>query len=436
MQMLTQISKVKFTMYPASSLPTDLSNAMSSSAAPNFVQRVAKAATAQSSSGTEAGIESKRKRNNYFEEWAATPGIDANMTSAEVDRHRKVRFVERISSAITSGNGEDAMFPNFSSAGKDMKMDGVNVEDMDEGAIDDLLGRVLMRYVEVCIDRCTTKEELFGEINWSEYAGLSLMHHASFYNFMPLITLLINSGADLNIISSEGDLTPIHFAAAAGHKEVVDVLIRNGCNPTMMDSNGETPADHARKAGHVEIAAMLAAYNEQAGIRARDDPEGMNGDFPLRTTSDVFLQSAFKELSLKDKLGLNLFVDRSKAAPMAFVRKSSQSMMTDVDGEDLENTAFSFISEGDRTKLRDMMSLANDCDLQEMNQRAQNQDVRRYLRQSNYEAISAASQALEKANRKESDILKNASSTSDDPSKMQLSRALAMLVLRKNLPGA
>jgi len=42
---------------------------------------------------------------------------------------------------------------------------------------------------------------------------------------------------------------------------------------------------------------------------------------------------------------------------------------------------------------------------------------------------------LDKANRKESDILKNASQKSDDPSKMQLSRALAMLVLRKNLPA-
>jgi len=88
---------------------------------------------------------------------------------------------------------------------------------MEEAEIDHLLGRVLMRYVEVCIERCTDPMELRQEINWSGYAGLSLLHHACFYNFMALITLLLNNGADTNIASSEGDLTPLHFAAAAGH---------------------------------------------------------------------------------------------------------------------------------------------------------------------------------------------------------------------------
>ena len=52
------------------------------------------------------------------------------------------------------------------------------------------------------------------------------------------------------------------------------------------------------------------------------------------------------------------------------------------------------------------------------------------------QAINAASQAIDKARKKESNILKNASENTVDPSKMQLSRALAMLVLRKNLPSA
>jgi hypothetical protein len=252
---------------------------------------------------------------------------------------------------------------------------------------------------------------------------------------MPLITLLLNKGGDPNILSSEGDLTPMHFAAAGGYKEVVEVLIRNGSNPCQMDVTGDTPADHARKAGHVEVAAMLDAYNEQAGIVRQESANAMDvSNAPHSKTTDVFLQSAFKDLSLKDKLGLNLFVDRSKAAPMAFVQKPSTSMITDGDGEYLENTAFSFISDEDRAKLREAMSLASEMDLKEMNMKAEHQDVRRYLRQSNYEAISAASKAMDKARKKESDILKNATENAVDPSKMQLSRALAMLVLRKNLP--
>ena len=50
------------------------------------------------------------------------------------------------------------------------------------------------------------------------------------------------------------------------------------------------------------------------------------------------------------------------------------------------------------------------------------------------QAITATKEALDKANKKESDILKKASQAAEDPSKAQLSRALALLVLRKNLP--
>jgi len=432
MQLLSQISKIKFTMYPASSLPKSLANAMSSEAAPNFLQRVACASNERS----QLGVESKRKRENYLEEWADTTGNDATMTTAEVDKHRKVRFVERIANATTPAEGKSGV----PMEGNKTEPNGKDTDDMNEEELDNLLGTVLMRYVQDCIERCTTQAELLSEINWSGYAGLSLLHHAAFYNFMALITSLLNNGADTNILSSEGGFTPIHFAAAAGHKDVVDVLLRNGCNPIPMDSNQETPADHARKAGHLEIAAMLSAYNEQAGIMAQEGSnENMDTANNPSKTTDIFLQAAFKEISLKDKLGLNLFADRSKAAPIAFVQQTSTSMVMGGDGDEqcLGNTAFSFISQEDRAKLREAMSLANEMDLKEMNYISEHQSVRQYLRQSNYEAISAASQALEKANRKESDILKNAAQTrNSDPSKMQLSRALAMLVLRKNLPTA
>lgn len=384
LQLLTQISKMKFTMYPASTLPGTLLAAMSLHANPNFVQRVALTAAVKGNEEEgmtiEKGIESKRKREGYLEAFVESPGINANMTTDEVDRHRKVQFVERMSNAIVERKGSN------------LSMDVGNVEDMNEDEIDNLLGQVLMRYVNVCIERCSTKSELLSELNWSGYSGLSLLHHACFSNNMALITLLLNNGADANILSAEGDLTPLHFAAAAGHKDVVDALIRQGCNPIALDCNNETPADHARRTGHVEIAAMLQAYNDEAGLA----PRAISFANPPTTTSDIFLQSAFKELSLKDKLGLNLFVDRRKAAPLAFVRKTSSMMATDWASEGIgresseylgNDGAFSFINEEDRAKLREAMSLANEMDLKEMNLRAESQDVRQYLCQSNYEVM-------------------------------------------------
>ena len=171
----------------------------------------------------------------------------------------------------------------------------------------------------------------------------------------------------------------VHFAASSGHKSVVEILIRSGCNPSPVDVNGESPADQARKEGHEEIASIL---NERAGVLGSLNEMDLTGNRNSRT-SDVLLQTAFKELTLKDKLGLNLFVDRSDMAPVAFV--SQTPMMSDGDVDDLEDKPFSFISETDREKLREAMSLTNEMDMQEMNLVSEHQDVRRFLLQSNYE---------------------------------------------------
>lgn len=387
---------------------------------PSFVQNVAMQVDGMGGDGVRGKEEKRKRADDYLEEWAGAPGNDPNMPPAEVDRRRKVRFVERISNAI----------PDTKKASENI-FEGENVDNMSDGEIDALLGKLLMSYVKMVIEENKDENELRSEINWCGYAGLTLLHHASFYNFQDLISLLLNNGADPNIGSAEGDTTPLHFAAAAGQKDVLDALIQFGCDPCPIDSTNQTPADHARKSGHFDIARALDSHNKQSGSSFESSGnEKMN--VSSSNTTDVFLQSVFKELSLTDKLGLNLFADRSQAAPIAYVSNTSASM----DVEDFgANSAFSFISEEDRAKLREAMSLVNEMDLKEMNLKAEHQDVRQYLRQSNYEAISAASSALRRANKKESDILRSASQTADDPSKMQLSRALAMLVLRKNLPS-
>jgi len=181
MQLLTQVSRMNFTMYPPSSLPASLANAMLSTSQPNFIRRVAMTTNERKQSGvnTDSAMESKRKRENYYEEFMTTPGIEARMTTSEVDRHRKVRFVKRIALAIdtkgstmqpgygsASGSGSGSGSVSVSSEGS-----GRNKDDMSEAEIDKLLGGVMVKYVESCIERCTTREELLSEINWRGYAG-------------------------------------------------------------------------------------------------------------------------------------------------------------------------------------------------------------------------------------------------------------------------
>jgi len=428
MQLLSQISKTEFTLYPNFNRGSSTSKGISSSL--NSKRTVASQDRKRTAS--EQSSDEKKKRDEYMQEWATVPCNDPTMTSDEVDRHRKIRFVERMTNAITGAN----------EISNDGAFDGSTVDSMSDEEIDNLLGEVLMRFVEISIESSTDSDKLRDEINYCGYSGLALLHHAAFYNYAGLVALLLSHNANPDVVSSAGKLTPLHFAAFAGHKDIVHLLLRNGCNPVSIDADNLTPADHAIRAGYPELARDLDAHIQQSGVsKPNVTPPGAFS----ATSIDIVLQSAFKELSLKDKLGLNLFVNRTMSSgddsanvPMQSVHGGTDTappeseMMTDVD-DGLEN--FAFISEEDRIKLRAAMSLANEMDLDEMNRVARHQDVCRFLRQSNYEAIKAASKALEKSKKKESDILKSLKNP-EDPSKLQLSRALAMLVLRKNLPSS
>ena len=54
------------------------------------------------------------------------------------------------------------------------------------------------------------------------------------------------------------DRPPIVAAAAAGHTEVVKLLLERGADPELRDRNGETAADVAKKAAFVDVLAELA----------------------------------------------------------------------------------------------------------------------------------------------------------------------------------
>ena len=50
----------------------------------------------------------------------------------------------------------------------------------------------------------------------------------------------------------------LHLAAMGGHADVVDALLAAGAAPVCRDGRGRTPAYHARRHGHHELASRLA----------------------------------------------------------------------------------------------------------------------------------------------------------------------------------
>lgn len=68
---------------------------------------------------------------------------------------------------------------------------------------------------------------------------------------------LVMAGAAVNERQS-GGFTPLMSAAQNGDTEVARLLLAHGADRSLRDDEGRSAADHARTAGHAEMAGLLA----------------------------------------------------------------------------------------------------------------------------------------------------------------------------------
>lgn len=63
-------------------------------------------------------------------------------------------------------------------------------------------------------------------------------------------------------------LTPLHFAAAEGRRDIVELFLHHGADVTALDNSNETPLHLAAYNGHLDVAALLLLHG--AEVNARD----------------------------------------------------------------------------------------------------------------------------------------------------------------------
>ena len=66
-------------------------------------------------------------------------------------------------------------------------------------------------------------------------------------------------GADASVPDA-GGCSPLHLAAAGGHVEVCDLLLRGGANPLALNALGESAGVVALQRGHGAVKALVEAW--------------------------------------------------------------------------------------------------------------------------------------------------------------------------------
>lgn len=90
------------------------------------------------------------------------------------------------------------------------------------------------------------------------WLGQTALHHYAGRGEIAAVKVLLDHGADPNVLDDEHRGTPLAWAAAAGRRAAAALLLAQGADPTLpRDLPPATPLERARASGHNHVAAML-----------------------------------------------------------------------------------------------------------------------------------------------------------------------------------
>ena len=93
--------------------------------------------------------------------------------------------------------------------------------------------------------------------------GATVLHHAVFNQHLDMIQYLLRQDCSKELLKIGGanyayQCSCLHLAAKSGNSTICSVLLAAGADPTILDSNGNTPAEVAQGAGHQQVSAELS----------------------------------------------------------------------------------------------------------------------------------------------------------------------------------
>jgi ankyrin repeat protein len=78
-------------------------------------------------------------------------------------------------------------------------------------------------------------------IDTKTFRGETALHISINFQYGSIAELLLNAGADPNIVDSENEFSPLHYAVGWNSLDIIDILLKKGSNPNLQDIYGNTP---------------------------------------------------------------------------------------------------------------------------------------------------------------------------------------------------
>ena len=113
----------------------------------------------------------------------------------------------------------------------------------------------------------TTKVQVRGSDREGEL-GLPILA-AAYNGNIEAVKQHLAAGTDVNVKGGFADGTPLHYAAANGHKEIAELLIEKGADVKAKDEGGKTPLDVAIQFKELEITNLLRVIGGKTGAELK-----------------------------------------------------------------------------------------------------------------------------------------------------------------------
>ena len=132
---------------------------------------------------------------------------------------------------------------------------GANVNGVDEDGRTAIMFAAFNGHSDIVL----TLLEAEAGIDRRDLMGRTALLYAATGPFPETVRILLDKGAEANVVDSDEHFSPLMHAAAEGNLDVVKILLKGGADPTLQDVDGDDAASFARQGGHLEVANYLDA---------------------------------------------------------------------------------------------------------------------------------------------------------------------------------